>query len=41
MGEKKEGPKGWGKWQYIKFLVGVGWLGGRTYVKKQYGLEGS
>ena len=24
---------------YVKFLFGVGWFGGRTYVIKQYGID--
>lgn len=26
-------------WTYTKFLFGVGWFGGRTYVRKRYGVD--
>ena len=26
-------------WTYTKFLFGVGWFGGRTYVMKNYGMD--
>lgn len=26
-------------WAYTKFIFGVGWFGGRTYVQKKYGVD--
>ena len=37
-----EGPKPkWYErvWTYTKFIFGVGWFGGRTYVMKNYGID--